>query len=123
MRGDIDGLLSAACMVVGRSLQAYRATRVNRWPTSWQQLLSFAHWEGSGHLLSLHWRSLESGWRVNRLRRVVRRSGSGKGGHPAISGQSAERSPMQPGAGEYQGLGQLTTGCRGAGCSANDDRI
>jgi len=27
MRGDIDGLLSAACMVVGRSLQAYRATR------------------------------------------------------------------------------------------------
>lgn len=24
---------------------------------------------------------------------------------------------MQPGAGEYQGLGQLTTGCRGAGCS------
>ena len=24
---------------------------------------------------------------------------------------------MRPGAGEYQGLGQLATGCRGAGCS------
>ena len=24
---------------------------------------------------------------------------------------------MQPGAGEYQELGQLATGCRGAGCS------
>lgn len=23
--------------------------------------------------------------------------------------------PMRPGAGEYQGLGQLATGCRGAG--------
>lgn len=36
-----------------------------------------------------------------------------------LSRQRAERSPMQPGSGEYQGLGQLTTGCRGAGCSNN----
>ncbi|VVN67827.1 hypothetical protein PS726_00209 [Pseudomonas fluorescens] len=55
-----------------------------------------------------HRRSLESGWRVNRLRRDKIRSGSGKGGHPAISGQSAERSPMRPGAGEYQGIGKVS---------------
>ena len=30
MRGDIDGLLSAACMGVGRSHQAYCATQVDR---------------------------------------------------------------------------------------------
>ena len=30
MRGDIDGLLSAACMSIGRSLQACCATRVKR---------------------------------------------------------------------------------------------
>lgn len=36
MRGDIDDLLSAACMGVGRSLQACGATRVERWSTSWQ---------------------------------------------------------------------------------------
>jgi len=30
MRGDIDDLLSAACMGVGHSLQAYCATQVNR---------------------------------------------------------------------------------------------
>ena len=41
-----------------------------------------------------HRRSLESGWRVNRLRRVVRRSGSGQGGHPAIT-QKAELYPMR----------------------------
>ena len=51
IRGEIDGLLSAACMGVGRSLLAYRATQVNRWPTSSRYLLSFAHWEGSGYLL------------------------------------------------------------------------
>jgi hypothetical protein len=36
MRGDIDDLLSAACMGVGRSLQAYCATQVNRSATSWR---------------------------------------------------------------------------------------
>ena len=28
----------------------------------------------------------------------------------------SDHTPMRPGAGEYQGLGQLTTGCRDAGC-------
>ncbi len=36
MRGDIDGLLSAACMGVGRSLQACCATQVDRSATSWR---------------------------------------------------------------------------------------
>jgi len=34
MRGDIDDLLSAACMGVGRSLQAWCATRRKRWSIS-----------------------------------------------------------------------------------------
>lgn len=38
MRGDIDDLLSAACMGVGRSLQACRATQVYRSSTSWRAL-------------------------------------------------------------------------------------
>jgi hypothetical protein len=36
MRGDIDDLLSAACMGVGRSLQACCATQVDRSATSWR---------------------------------------------------------------------------------------
>lgn len=39
-------------MGVGRSLQAYCATQVDRSATSWRYLLSFAHWAGSGHLLN-----------------------------------------------------------------------
>jgi len=35
MRGDIDDLLSAACMSAGHSLQAYCATQVDRSSTSW----------------------------------------------------------------------------------------
>jgi hypothetical protein len=38
MRGSIDGLLSAACMGVGRSLQACCATQVDRSATSWRIL-------------------------------------------------------------------------------------
>jgi len=44
--------MSAACQGVGRSLQAYCATQVDRWSTSWPWLLSLAHWAGSGHLLN-----------------------------------------------------------------------
>lgn len=47
---------------------------------------------------------------------AIDRTSSGQGGHPAITTEGRAISDAAW-SGEYQGLGQLTTGCRGAGCS------